>query len=166
MKIWLKMKLVFGVVQFVMWQIDRKQGSETMWRLILNLLNNVHIAPKCPSREIHWENTCDHHMEPNTDWQHFAGICSLESYMTKVENDSGTSVCFSCNYCGKIMARKDHMKNHIQTHFSQQEAWCNICGFMCKNIPALKVHIFRKHSREMHGSNTWVGLLQFQLLQA
>merc|ERR1712215_227109 len=66
---------------------------------------------------------------------------SVDSYITKVQDDSGTTVCFSCNSCGKTMARKDHMKNHIQTHFPYQAVKCQMCGFMSKNMPSLKMHI-------------------------
>jgi len=75
------------------------------------------------------------------------GLGSLESYMSKVKDDTGTIVCFTCNCCQKTMARKDHMKNHIQTHFPQQDVACELCGTMCKNIPSLKVHVSKFHRK-------------------
>ena len=63
-----------------------------------------------------------------------AGV-NLESYMTKV----GTE--WWCAVCSKVMARKDHMKNHIQIHFPGQEVSCPYCATICKNTPSLKVHM-------------------------
>jgi len=73
------------------------------------------------------------------------GLGNLDSYISKVKDDKGTIICYSCNCCAKTMGRKDHMKNHIQTHFPQQEVGCEMCGVMCKNIPSLKVHISKFH---------------------
>jgi hypothetical protein len=86
---------------------------------------------------------------PPFDELTFAGLGSLESYMSKVKDDSGAIICFSCNCCAKIMTRKDHMKNHIQTHFPHQEVGCEICGIMCKNIPSLKIHISKYHRKTL-----------------
>ena len=66
------------------------------------------------------------------------GSRGLDSYSPKVTDDSFS---YSCNCCGKIMARKDQMKDHIQTHFPQ----CEMCGVVCRDTPALKVHISRFH---------------------
>ena len=46
------------------------------------------------------------------------------------------------------------MKNHVQTHFPQQEVNCQICGATCKNIPSLKVHISAKHRKGQSQNNT------------
>ena len=62
----------------------------------------------------------------------------LDSHSSKVKDDSYS---YSCNCCGKIMARKDQMKDHIQTHFPQ----CEMCGVVCRDTPSLKVHISRFH---------------------
>ena len=59
----------------------------------------------------------------------------LDGFMTKFGDK------WWCNVCNKVMSRKDHMKNHVQIHFSHQEVICPICGFTCKNTPSLKVHI-------------------------
>ena len=75
----------------------------------------------------------------------FSDLGNLDSYISKVKDDKGTIICYSCNCCGKTMGRKDHMKNHIQIHFPQQEVGCEMCGVMCKNIPSLKVHISKFH---------------------
>ena len=45
------------------------------------------------------------------------------------------------------------MKNHVQTHFPQQEVNCQICGATCKNIPSLKVHISAKHRKGQNSQN-------------
>ena len=66
------------------------------------------------------------------------GSRGLDSYSPKVTDDSFS---YSCNCCGKIMARKDQMKDHIQTHFPQ----CEMCGVVCRDTPSLKVHISRFH---------------------
>ena len=157
MSIWLRMKLGFGVVLFVVWPIGRRQGSGIMWRHILNPLSCALIAHKFASQGILSESIYGDCMEQPIDSPSheltFAGLISLEIYMSKVKDDSGTVICFSCNYCSKTMSRKDHMKNHIQTHFPQQEVGCGICGIMCKNIPSLKVHMSRKHSQGLHGTN-------------
>jgi len=58
-----------------------------------------------------------------------------DSYMSKVGNE------WWCAVCSKIMARKDHMKNHIQIHFPGQEVSCPYCATTCKNTPSLKVHM-------------------------
>ena len=149
MSTWLRMRLGYGVALCAMWQIGRRQGLETMWRHILSPLSVALIANKFASRGTLSESTHGRCMGlPIDSSSHkltFAGLVSLESYMSKIKDDSGAITCFSCNYCSKTMARKDHMKNHIQTHFPQQEVGCEICGIMCKNIPSLKVHMSRKH---------------------
>ena len=66
------------------------------------------------------------------------GSKGLDSYSSKVTDDSFS---YSCNCCGKIMARKDRMKEHIQTHFPR----CEMCGVLCRDTPSLKVHISRFH---------------------
>ena len=66
------------------------------------------------------------------------GSRGLDSYSPKVTDDSFS---YSCNCCGKIMARKDRMKEHIQTHFPR----CEMCGVLCRDTPSLKVHISRFH---------------------
>jgi len=63
------------------------------------------------------------------------GNKGLDVYMSKVDGE------WWCNMCNKTMARKDHMKNHIQIHFPGQEVSCPICATTCKNTPSLKVHI-------------------------
>ena len=64
----------------------------------------------------------------------------LDSYMTRVRDAIGNVVGYSCNSCQKNMKRKDHMNNHVQTHFPNQEVTCDICGTTCKNLPSLNVH--------------------------
>ena len=71
---------------------------------------------------------------PHVDALCLAGV-NPESYMTKV----GTE--WWCAVCSKVMARKDHMKNHIQIHFPGQEVSCPYCATICKNTPSLKVHM-------------------------
>ena len=66
------------------------------------------------------------------------GSKGLDSYSSKVTDDSFS---YSCNCCGKIMARKDRMKEHIQTHFPR----CEMCGVLCRDTPSLKVHMSRFH---------------------
>jgi len=95
--------------------------------------------------EEHYENYGSYEEDTYEGSMANKGIGNLDSYISKVKDDSGTIICYSCNCCGKTMARKDHMKNHIQTHFPQQEVGCEMCGVMCKNIPSLKVHISKFH---------------------
>lgn len=78
---------------------------------------------------------------------------AFDSYMTKIRDELGTMVMYECNACKKTMRRKDHMKNHVQTHFPQQEVNCQICGATCKNIPSLKVHISAKHRKGQSSSH-------------
>ena len=68
---------------------------------------------------------------------------SYDSLMTKVFDSNGLHV-FECNVCKKVQRRKDHMKNHVQTHLNQ-EVKCDFCSTMCKNPASLKVHISQKH---------------------
>ena len=68
---------------------------------------------------------------------------SYDSLMTKVFDSNGLHV-FECNVCKKVQRRKDHMKNHVQTHLSQ-EVKCDFCSTMCKNPASLKVHVSQKH---------------------
>ena len=74
--------------------------------------------------------------------------------MTKIRDELGTMVMYECNACKKTMRRKDHMKNHVQTHFPQQEVNCQICGATCKNIPSLKVHLSAKHRKGQNPTDT------------
>ena len=74
--------------------------------------------------------------------------------MTKIRDELGTMVMYECNACKKTMRRKDHMKNHVQTHFPQQEVNCQICGATCKNIPSLKVHLSAKHRKGQNQTDT------------
>jgi len=141
------MKLGYGVVLYVVWPIGRRQGSEIMWKHILSQLSYANIVRRFISQEILSESIYVGCMGQNIDELNFTGLGSLESYMSKVKDDNGTLVCYSCNCCQKTMARKDHMKNHIQTHFPQQEVGCEICGIMCKNVPSLKVHISKFHRK-------------------
>ena len=68
---------------------------------------------------------------------------SYDSLMTKVFDSNGLHV-FECNVCKKVQRRKDHMKNHVQTHLNQ-EVKCDFCSTMCKNPASLKVHVSQKH---------------------
>jgi len=82
------------------------------------------------------------------------GKGAFDSYMTKIRDELGTMVMYECNACKKTMRRKDHMKNHVQTHFPQQEVNCQICGATCKNIPSLKVHLSAKHRKGQNPTDT------------
>jgi len=82
------------------------------------------------------------------------GKGAFDSFMTKIRDELGTMVMYECNACKKTMRRKDHMKNHVQTHFPQQEVNCQICGATCKNIPSLKVHLSAKHRKGQNPTDT------------
>jgi len=92
--------------------------------------------------------------EDNFSMIYDTGRGAFDSYMTKIRDEMGTMVMYECNACKKTMRRKDHMKNHVQTHFPQQEVNCQICGATCKNIPSLKVHISAKHRKGQSQNNT------------
>jgi len=53
---------------------------------------------------------------------------------------------YQCRKCNKIMKRKDHIKNHVQTHFVGQEVTCVLCGKVYKNVRSLEVHRSSYHN--------------------
>lgn len=72
---------------------------------------------------------------------------NLDMYMAKGFRETGVAF-FTCLQCKKEMTRKDHMKNHIQTHFPTQAVSCPKCYKIYKNVPSLSVHINRHHKND------------------
>jgi len=54
---------------------------------------------------------------------------------------------FQCAKCRKVMRRKDHIKNHVRTHFEGQEVTCYLCGKVYKNLRSLEVHRSSYHQQ-------------------
>ena len=61
---------------------------------------------------------------------------------------------FQCAKCRKVMRRKDHIKNHVRTHFEGQEVTCYLCGKVYKNLRSLEVH-----RSSYHQQNPWTDIL-------
>ena len=70
---------------------------------------------------------------------------NIEHLIEKIPTADDT-VCYRCTECQKVMKRKDHMKNHVKTHFVGQEVNCYICGKPYKNIRSMEVHISSYHN--------------------
>lgn len=70
---------------------------------------------------------------------------NIEHLIEKIATADDT-VCYRCTECQKVMKRKDHMKNHVKTHFVGQEVNCYICGKPYKNIRSMEVHISSYHN--------------------
>ena len=66
-----------------------------------------------------------------------------DELIEKKVNEMGLTV-FECKICKKTQKRRDHMKNHIQTHL-KLDVRCPYCGVMCKNPPSLSTHITQRH---------------------
>ena len=73
---------------------------------------------------------------------------ALEQLIVKV-NLPGDTPSFQCIKCNKVMKRKDHMKNHVRTHFEGQEVACHHCGKVYKNIRSLEVHRSSYHANSI-----------------
>jgi len=57
------------------------------------------------------------------------------------------SGCWGCKKCGKVMKKKQHIKNHAESHLEGYSHPCPICGKSSKTRNALQNHIsyFHKH---------------------
>jgi len=55
--------------------------------------------------------------------------------------------CWGCKKCGKVMKKKQHIKNHAESHLKGYSHPCPICGKCSKTRNALQNHIsyFHKH---------------------
>ena len=54
---------------------------------------------------------------------------------------------WNCRECGKMATRKDHMRNHAETHVEGVSKSCNLCGKAFANRASLQQHIYGLHSK-------------------
>ena len=55
---------------------------------------------------------------------------------------SSTHKTTKCEYCGKSLSHKGHLKKHIYTvHEGHKDYKCNICGKLSSHPGTLKKHI-------------------------
>ena len=52
---------------------------------------------------------------------------------------------YSCPLCPKIMARKDHMRNHINAHTGEKPYKCSYCDKMFTRRDKCMDHMRKQH---------------------
>ena len=54
---------------------------------------------------------------------------------------------YMCNLCGKVGDRRNHMKNHIETHLDGISVSCSICKKQFGSRNSHNVHMSRNHKK-------------------
>ena len=59
-----------------------------------------------------------------------------------------SSAKLSCEHCGKLYGRKDHLSQHVKLHHLNPERYhsCEICGKKFKEKSSLKRHKMSQHN--------------------
>ena len=61
--------------------------------------------------------------------------------------EQAANSCWKCKKCGRVMKKRQHIKNHAESHLDGYSHPCHICGKSSKTRNALQNHIsyFHKH---------------------
>lgn len=56
-----------------------------------------------------------------------------------------TKPCFTCNVCGHVFHRKDHLERHFARHSGDKPYQCDVCNKRFSRIDNMKTHKFKFH---------------------
>eukprot|EP00091_Calanus_sinicus_P008177 TRINITY_DN1987_c0_g1_i3.p1 TRINITY_DN1987_c0_g1~~TRINITY_DN1987_c0_g1_i3.p1 ORF type:complete len:190 (-),score=48.28 TRINITY_DN1987_c0_g1_i3:42-611(-) len=78
----------------------------------------------------------------------------LDENATELEAKIGELIfvengCWGCRKCGKVMKKKQHIKNHAESHLEGYSHPCPFCGKCSKTRNALTNHISFNHKHPM-----------------
>ena len=78
--------------------------------------------------------------------EEFQSIEELDATIIKNMEKSGNGK-WICNVCNRQFAKKDHTKEHMETHFDGLKFPCQYCDYFTKTRHCLRDHISKHHKQ-------------------